>query len=77
MDGDGDGGRTPSPRCDVVISISPSATVFSICSAWRVNLYRGSFTKVSRFDMAKAVDTNTGADTGGSCPYGSSLNLLT
>jgi hypothetical protein len=29
---------------------------------WRlgVNLYRGSFTKVARFDVAKAVDTDTG-----------------
>jgi hypothetical protein len=45
-----------------------------------VNLYRVSFTKVARFDVAKAVDTNTGAntgaDTGGSCPYGCLLKLL-
>jgi hypothetical protein len=29
MDGDGDGGRTPLPLCDVVISISPFATPLS------------------------------------------------
>jgi hypothetical protein len=32
--------------------------------------------KVARFDMMKTVDTNTGADTGGSCPYGCPLNSL-
>jgi hypothetical protein len=26
--------------------------------------------KVAKFDAAKAVDANTGADKGGSCPYG-------
>jgi hypothetical protein len=32
--------------------------------------------KVARFDVAKAVDANTGADTGGSCQYGCPLNSL-
>jgi hypothetical protein len=32
--------------------------------------------KVARFDMAKAVDTDTGADTGGSYPYGFPINSL-
>jgi hypothetical protein len=37
-----------------------------------VDLYRGFFKKVARFDMAKAVDT----DTGGFYSYGCSSNLL-
>jgi hypothetical protein len=32
--------------------------------------------KFARFDMAKAVDTDTGTDTGGSCLYGCPLNSL-
>jgi hypothetical protein len=76
MDGYGYGGKTPFPLCDVVISISPSAA--RLFCLWRlgVDLYRGSFMKVSSFYMAKAVDTNTSTDTGGSCPYGYSLNFL-
>jgi hypothetical protein len=72
MDGDGDGGRTPFPLCDVVISISPSVAMLSCLRRLEVDLYRGSFPKVARFDMVKAVDTNTGR----SYPYGYSLNLL-
>jgi hypothetical protein len=76
MDGYGDGGRTPFPLCDVVISISPSAARLYCLLCLGVDLYRASFTKVSSFYMAKAVDTNTSIDMCGSCPYGCSLNFL-
>jgi hypothetical protein len=55
----------------MVISVFPMPFV-SLFAVPGVDLYRGSFTKVARFDVAKAVD----ADTGGSCPYGYPLNLL-
>jgi hypothetical protein len=32
--------------------------------------------KVVRFDVAKAVDADTGTNTGGFCPYGCPLNSL-
>jgi hypothetical protein len=59
----------------VVISVSPLPLV-ALFAAPGVDLYRRSFTKVARFDVEKAVDTNTGADTGRFCPYGCSLNSL-
>jgi hypothetical protein len=34
MDGDGGGGWTPSPWCDVVISVSPLPLHLPFCGAW-------------------------------------------
>jgi hypothetical protein len=50
--------------------------VLDVSRRLRVELYRGPFMKVARFDVAKAMDVNTGADMGGFCPYGCPLNSL-
>jgi hypothetical protein len=74
MDGDGDGGRTPS----LGVMWGSLYLPLPLCCLRHmgVNLYRGSFTKVARFDVEKAVDADTGADMGGFCLYGCFLNLL-
>jgi hypothetical protein len=68
-------------RWDVVViggsSLSSVSRVCSLClRRVGVNLYKGPFTKVARFDVAKAVVIDMGADTGGFCPYGCPLSLL-
>jgi hypothetical protein len=51
MDGYGGDGWTPSPWCRVAIFVSLGRFV-SHMRCLRVDLYRGSFTKVARFDVA-------------------------